>query len=104
MFNSATDDDFKREVKNVFSVPQILNSVHYLCLPTIWGRSRKDALSFLKERIRDNMLSWRNRMLNNTGKEVLFKSVVTVLPAHVMSVFKLPTTWYEEVNSMIPKF
>lgn len=58
----------------------------------------------MKERIRDKLQSWRNQILNNVGKEVLIKSVITVIPAYVMCVFKLPTSWCEEINFMIVKF
>lgn len=64
----------------------------------------KDVLNYLKERIRDKMQSWRNRLLKNTVKDVLIKSVVTTLPTYVMSVFELPATWCEEINSMSAKF
>lgn len=103
-FNSVADEDFKLEVTNVFSVQQVLNPGHYLGLPTIWVRSRKDDLNYLKERIRYKMQRWRNRMLNNTGKELLIKYVLTTLPTYVKSVSNLPTTWCEEINSMIAKF
>lgn len=82
----------------------MLNSGLYLGLTTIWGRSRNDAFAYLKECIRDKIQSWRNQLLNNTGKEVLIKVVVTAIPAYVMNVFKLPTTWCSEVNTMIAKF
>lgn len=81
-----------------------MNPSMYLGLPTIWGRSRKDTLGYLKERIWDKLHSWRNHLLNQAGKEVLIKSVVTALPTYVMSAFKLLTSRCNEVNSMIARF
>lgn len=83
---------------------QVLTPSIHLGLPTIWGKSRKDVLNYLKEGIKDKMQRWRNHILNNAGKELLIKLVVTALPTYVMSVFKLPTIWCEEINSMIAKF
>lgn len=103
-FNATAEDDFKSGVATALSVQQVMNPGHYLGLPTIWGRSRKDTLAYLKERMRDKLLSWRNCMLNNAGKEVLIKYVITTLPTYVMNVFKLPTSWCEYINSMIARF
>lgn len=82
---------------------QVLNPGHYVGLPTIWVRLRKDALTYVKERIQDKIQSWRNRLLNNADKELLIKYVVTMLPTYVMIMFKLLATWCEEFNSMVAK-
>lgn len=42
--------------------------------------------------------------MNNARKEVLFKFVITTLSTYVMNVFKIPTTWCEEINSTIATF
>lgn len=63
-----------------------------MALPTVWGRSRRNTLAYLKQRIRNKIQGWRNRLLNNAGKEVLIKAVVISLPTYAMSVFQLPTT------------
>lgn len=103
-FNPTEEESFIREVIEVFSVRQVEDPRKYLGLPTLWGRSRKDVLNYLKKRIRDKLHSWRNHLLNNAGKEVLIKSVITLIPTYVMNVLKLPNTWCKEVNSMIAQF
>lgn len=50
------------------------------------------------------MHSWRNRLLNNAGKEVLIKVVVSALPTYVISVFQLPSSWCTEINSIVARF
>lgn len=70
-FTQTAKNEHKREVTKVFGVQRVLNTGHYLGLPTIWGRSRRDAPDYLKERIHDKIQGWRNRLLNNVGKEIL---------------------------------
>lgn len=103
-FNHAADEGFKSDIVNVFNVQRVPNPGHYLGLLTIWGRIRRHALKYLKERIRDKMHNWRNQLLNNASKEGLRKAVVTALTTYVMPVFKLPTSWFNEINSMVAKF
>lgn len=103
-FNSTAEDTFKREVTEVFRVQRVSDPGFYLGLPTIWGRLRKEALDYLKERIWNKIQSWRNCLFNHAGKEVLIKAIVTVIPTYVMNVFKLPTTWCANINAMITRF
>lgn len=50
-FNSTGNEDFKREIMVLFGIQHVVNPDSYLGLPTICGRSRKDTLADLKERI-----------------------------------------------------
>lgn len=73
-------------------------------MPTIWDRSRKEAINYLKEWIKEKIQIWRNRLLNNVGKEILIKSVVTVMPSYVMNIVKFPSTWFVEIDAMTTRF
>lgn len=42
--------------------------------------------------------------MNQAGKEVLIKTVITTIPAYVMSIFHLPKPWCSEINSPIAFF
>lgn len=102
-FSPTVDEGLKNEISGVFGVQRRADPGSYLGLPTQWGRSKKEALGYLRERIRDKIQSWRNRLLNQAGKEVLMKAVVTVIPSYVMNVFKFPLTWCSEINVMIAR-
>lgn len=73
-------------------------------LSTVWGRSKREALGYLKDRIKDKLNGWRTKTLNQAGKEVLIKSVITAIPSYVMSIFKLPKTWCSKINALIADF
>lgn len=59
---------------------------------------------FLKEIIIQKLQGWKNRLLNNAGREVLIKPVITSIPTCAMNVFQLPSTWCAEINTMISRF
>lgn len=65
---------------------------------------KKDALGYIKNKIRDNIQGWRSKTLNQAGKEVLINAIITTIPSYVMSVFNLRKTWCSEVNAMIGDF
>lgn len=103
-FNASMRDSLKTDITRVLGVNQVENPSHYLDLPTVWGRSRRDALSYLKKRIRQKLQGWKNWLLNNAVREVLIKSIITSIPTYAMNVFQLPSTWCVEINTMISRF
>lgn len=80
------------------------NPGKYLGLPTIWGRSKVEALHYIKERVRAKLKGWKQEVLSSAGREVLIKAVATSIPAYPMSVFKFPKKVCSEINSTISKF
>ncbi|KAM1172680.1 hypothetical protein ACFX2G_023238 [Malus domestica] len=58
----------------------------YLGVPTMWGRSKHDALAFIKERILAKILGWKQQFLSKEGKEVLIKAVSLAIPTYPMNV------------------
>lgn len=58
----------------------------YIGLPSILGRSKSEALNFLKYMIMNKIMGWKSKLLNNAGKEVLIKAIITVVPMNVVSV------------------
>ncbi|XP_058000721.1 uncharacterized protein LOC110633654 [Hevea brasiliensis] len=83
-FSSNSPTRIRREIENLFQIPNSGSLSKYLGLPVEWGRSKKQALSFLKE--------------------VLLKAVVQAIPSFVMSVFKLPVGLIGELHQMVAKF
>lgn len=50
------------------------------------------------------MKRWSNRFLSRSKKEVLLKSVVQVMPNHLMSVYLLPKYLCVELERMMNSF
>ena len=47
----------------------------YLGLSMVIERIKKQVFTYIKERVVKKLSSWKEKLLSNTGKEVLLKSV-----------------------------
>jgi hypothetical protein len=92
------------EISSILRIPISNNPGKYLGLPTIWGRSKKASLSFVKDRLKEKIKSWKLGTLSMAGREVLIKSVALVVPAYPMHCFKFPVTLCKELDSLMAKF
>lgn len=98
------NNTFSRHVENMFGMNLVRNPGKYLGLPSLWGRSKCEALSFLKDRIVHKLQGRRAKLLNNTWKEVLIKAVISAILSYAMSSFKLPKTWCSQMNGVTTHF
>lgn len=73
-------------------------------LPALIGRSRVSAFIDIKGKIWDRINGWKAKFLSQTGKEILLKEVVQSIPTKTMSVFQLPKSLYNNINSMMSRF
>ncbi|XP_072064201.1 uncharacterized protein [Arachis hypogaea] len=76
----------------------------YLGLPAIWGRSINRALSWIEERILNKLEGWKERLLNQAGKEILIKAVMQAIPAYAMNVIKFSKQFCKRINSRVARF
>lgn len=60
----------------------------YLGIPALWGKSKREAMKFIMERVKARAQSWKHKLLLMAGKEVMVKAVLQALPAYVMLVLK----------------
>ena len=104
VFSKNTPDPFKMEAAAIFGVPIVETPGKYLGLPSDWGRSKKQALEWLKERISDKLSGWKENLLSQAGKYVLIKSVIQVIPIYAMSIFKFPDNFCRDLNMLVSNF
>ncbi|XP_031091127.1 uncharacterized protein LOC115996126 [Ipomoea triloba] len=94
----------KTSICSILQVEGVGNSSSYLGLPSLIGRSKKDILGFLKDRVLSKIRSWNHKFLSRAGKEVLIKSVVQALPTYAMSVFLIPKDIVRDIECAINAF
>lgn len=85
----------------------ISNATHpeiYLGLPVISGRSKSEALSFVKERVYKKVQGWKHNLLSQAGREILIKAVASAIPMYPMVCFKFPKGVCDSLNSAITRF
>ncbi|KAF7825477.1 putative protein phosphatase 2C 65 [Senna tora] len=97
-------DVIKEEVCDILGIKDSVDPGFYLGLPMVLGRSKVEALAFVREKVTRKVSSWRNNFLSHAGREVLVKAVVNAIPAYSMSVFKFLKKSYKELDSLISNF
>ena len=73
----------------MLGVKEVIRFESYLGLPTLIGRSKYQAFSFLKDRVWKKMQGWKGKMFSRASKEVLIKAVAQSIPIYTIGVFLL---------------
>lgn len=81
-----------------------LSNGKYLGLPSIIGKAKKKAFSFLKDRLGKKLQGWSVKCLSKAGKVVLLRNVAQAVPTYAMSCFLLPKSLCKELEIMMNKF
>ncbi|XP_074315639.1 uncharacterized protein LOC141651843 [Silene latifolia] len=85
-------------------ITEVEEHSRYLGLPTVVGRSKKGLTDILRDKLSKRLNCWRGKTLSRAGKEVLIKAVANSLPTYVMSIFKIPVNFCDELRSLISRF
>ena len=80
------------------------NSDKYLGLPMTYGKSRVNTFKELEEKILKRVLGWKEKFISKAGREVLIKTVAQAIPTYAMSLFKLPKSMCDSINSLLAKY
>ncbi|XP_068340430.1 uncharacterized protein [Pyrus communis] len=92
------------ELTGILGMDKVDDPREYLGVPTIWGRSKKCGLAYVKGRLFGKLQCWKKSTLSTARKEVLIKAVAQVIPAYPMNLFKFPITFCKELDAMIANF
>jgi len=65
----------------------------YLGLPTQIGISKKQAFSFIMDKVWNKLKGWKGKKLSFAGRGVLIKAVVQAHQVYVMSCFQIPKAY-----------
>lgn len=76
----------------------------YLGLPSMIGCSKKSLFKLNKDKIWKKNNSWGGRSLSKAGKKVIIKSVLQSIRTYFMSLFLLPSSIEDEIQSLINGF
>ncbi|KAK9987792.1 hypothetical protein SO802_028031 [Lithocarpus litseifolius] len=103
-FSQNTDEETKKEVREILGAMQDTQSKKYLSLPSLIGRSKKRVVTEIKERVGKKLSSWKEKLLSIGGREILIKVVVQAVPTYSMGCFLLPKGLCEEIEGMVRNF
>ncbi|KAF7831611.1 reverse transcriptase [Senna tora] len=96
--------DILRRYCEASGISEACNPDRYLGLPTLWERSKKVALSFVKDKMMRKIEGWKYNTLSQAGREVLIKSVAATVPGFSMGIFKFPKGFCKELDAALARF
>lgn len=73
-------------------------------MPSMIGRKNKTIFGYLRHKIWKKVHHWSGRHLSKARREVFIKSVAQAIPSYCMTIFLLPTTLQDEMQSMMNSF
>ncbi|KAG5527030.1 hypothetical protein RHGRI_028084 [Rhododendron griersonianum] len=103
-FSPNIEDSLKEEIKGIMGMEEMKEAVQYLGLPAFWGRSKKKALGYLRDKIMRKAQGWGNDQLNHAGKEVIIKSAFQPIPMYTFLCFKVPSSLCACLDSVTCNF
>ncbi|XP_057417986.1 uncharacterized protein LOC130712164 [Lotus japonicus] len=105
LLNGKTMDPRKRKtLADILHVEVWDSPGSYLGLPAEWGRSKISSLGWIKDKLLNKIQSWKGRLLNQAGKEILIKAVLQALPTYAMSIIKFPKSFCKDLSTRIANF
>lgn len=101
---SAIQHNHAQALADILQIKVWTNPGKYLGLPAEWGRSKGNALQWLRERVMTKIEGWKGNLLNQAGKEVLIKVVLQAIPSYAMSIVKFPKRFCNSICTKIAQF
>ena len=68
------------------------------------GRSKVNTFRGLHDKIAKRVTRWKEKFNSRAEREILIKSVAQVIPTYTMSIFKIPKSPCDDLNSMMAKY
>lgn len=103
-FSKKAQQSLKDRVKRELDIQKEGGVGKYLGLPEHFGRKKKDLFTSMVDRIRQKAISWSTRCLSTAGKMIMLKTVLSAMPTHSMSCFKLPVSLCKRIQSILTRF
>ena len=68
------------------------------------GRSKVNTFKGLHNKIAKRVMGWKEKFNSRAEREILIKTLAQVIPTYTMSIFKIPKSLCDDLNSMMAKY
>ncbi|XP_021737156.1 uncharacterized protein LOC110703671 [Chenopodium quinoa] len=103
-FSKGVPVDRREDLANALRVNIVDVHDKYLGLPTVVGRSKRVITKDIREKLWKRLQGWKGGYMCKAGRKVLIKAVAQSIPTYAMSVFKFPSSFCDELRSMVANF
>ena len=93
LYSSGTPQE---KITNLTSISGIRNTTSlgkYLGFPMLQGRPKRSDFNFIIEKMQTRLATWKNRLLNITGRLALATSVLSSIPSYYMQIIGFRKTF-----------
>lgn len=102
--SSNVSESEKTSLADILGVRLTDHFHKYLGLPTLISRSKTQAFQPVVERVLSRIKSWKEKMLNKAGREILIKTVLQAIPNYSMNCFLFPIATCKEIERAMARF
>lgn len=103
-FSTNTAEYIKEEVGRILGIQASTDPGKYLGIPSISGKTKHQALAYVRERVASKLQGWGQSLLSFAGREVMIKEVIQAIPIYPMHCFRFPVKSCKEIHSLIANF
>lgn len=103
-FPANANDNVKDAIKGILGMQEMDPKAKYLGLPADWGKSKKEAMGFINDKVTGKVQGWGGKSFNHASKETLIKSVIQNMPVYPFMCFKAPLSLCSSLNSIVSNF
>ena len=100
-FSRNTRTNVKQNIQNMMGARIMDDCEKYLGLPMASGKSKVNTFKDLQEKITRRVMGWKKKIISKAGREILIKTIVQAIPTYSMSIFKIPKTLCDTINSTV---
>ena len=98
-FSRNTRTNVKQNIQNMMGARIMDDCEKYLGLPMASGKSKVNTFKDLQEKITRRVMGWKKKIILKAGREILIKTIAQAIPTYSMSIFKIPKTLCDTINS-----
>lgn len=77
---------------------------NYLSLASSIGKNKSTLFVFIVKRVKNRVQGWKSKLLNQDGKEIFIKPIITAIPTYAMTCFLTPKICCNRINANQRKF
>ena len=103
IFGKRVPTEKREQICKILNIQSWEAPGKHLSLPAQWGHSKKSTLSWIKDAIWGEFDGWKEKLLNQAGKQVLIKAVIQAIPGYAMSVLSFPKGFCENICSRVAR-
>ena len=103
-FSKNTRQEVRNEIQQLLGARVMTECEKYLGLPMPNGKSKVGTFKELHGRITKRVMGWKEKFISKAGHEILIKMVAQAIPTYSMSLFKLPKSICDNINSLLARY